>query len=107
MMSIESAASGAAGSSQAVSSPESIPAETSTTPAIEAKSTTPPSTPSPTPTPAPTTLANSTQMSRFKTVSALQAGQFGSSSHGQPAGANERRNGHAKHLLQHENKAHA
>jgi hypothetical protein len=107
MMSIESAASGAAGSSQAVSSPESIPAETSTTPAIEAESTTPPSTPSPTPTPAPTTLATSTQMSKFKTVSALQAGQFGSSSHGQPAGANERRNGHAKHLLQHQNKAHA
>lgn len=110
MMSIESADSSAEASSQAVSSDAPIPTETSTISSMQVESTTtPPSipTPTPTPTPAPTTLATSAKKPKYKTVSALQWGQFGSSSPGQPAGAKEKRSEHAKHLLRHQHKAHA
>lgn len=119
LISTESANSVAAASSQAVSSAAPVSAETSittqgasTTAEIASTtttvaSTTPTSIPTPTPTPAPTTMATSAQQPRYKTVSALQWDQFGSSSHGQPAGAKERRSGHAKHLLRHQHKAHA
>ncbi len=102
---IESANSSAVASSQIVSSAVPIANETSTTAA--AASTTPPSTLALTTAPSPTTMATSAQEPKYKTVSALQWDEFGSSSQGQPAGAKEKSSGHAKHLLRHQHKAHA
>lgn len=115
-MSVDSTESSAVASSQAVSSAAPIVTETSTTitlgvksttSTLQVESTTPPSTPSPAPTSAPTTMATSALKPTYKTVSALQWNQFGSSSQGQPASPKEKRSEHARHLLRHQHKAHA
>lgn len=83
--------------------------EMSTSSTLGNESTTPPSTPTPTPPPAPTTLATSSQKTGSRTATALRWDHFGSLRHGRPARASskEKRSVHAKHLLQHQHKAHA
>ena len=105
----ESAYGSAVASSQVVSSGAPVATEMSTTAALEGESTMPLVIPAPTPAPdaALTTLTTSGPKPEYKTVSALQWSQFGRLSHGQPAGAKEKRSEHAKHLLKHQHKAHA
>jgi hypothetical protein len=109
MVSAESASNSAAASSQAASNPAPMSIAKSSTSSTPLARPTPPSTPAaaPTPTPAPTTMATSAQKPKYKTVSALQWNQFGSSSAGQPAGGRGKRSEHARHLLKHQHKAHA
>jgi hypothetical protein len=104
---VESTENGAVASSQAVSTAVRVSTATSTTSAAKAASVTPASQPTSTPTAAPTTLATSAQKPKYKTVSALQWNQFGSSSPGRSAGTKERRSEHARHLLKHQHKSHA